>query len=85
MLCPFDFFSGFLRKMQLAFFAMAFLLIAPSLQAAQETNGQPAVRETILTNLAVLSKSAGRGATFVLELPTAAKSRAETTVGVEST
>jgi hypothetical protein len=75
MLCPFDFFTSLLRKMRFAFFAVAFLLMAPKLQAAQGTNGQ----------LFVLSDGVGRDAALVLELPTAAKSRAETTVGGEST
>jgi hypothetical protein len=73
MLCPYDFYTSFLRKMRLAFFAMPFLLTAPKLQAAQGTNRR----------LFVLSEGVGLGGAFVLEPPAAAKSRAETTVGVE--
>jgi hypothetical protein len=73
MLCPFDFYTSFLRKMRFAFFVVPFLLTAPKLQAAQGTSGR----------LFVLSEGVGLGGVFVLEPPTAAKSRAETTVGVE--
>jgi len=38
--------------MRLAFFVVALLLIAPGLQAAPETNGPPAMGETVITNLA---------------------------------
>jgi PAS domain S-box-containing protein len=38
--------------MRLAFFAVALLLMAPGLRAAPETNGPPAIGETVITNLA---------------------------------
>jgi hypothetical protein len=59
MLCPFDFFSSWVRKKRFAFFAAAFLLMAPKLQAAQGTNGQ----------LFVLSEGGDQDAALVLELP----------------
>jgi PAS domain S-box-containing protein len=54
MLCPFDFRIRFLRTIRFAFFAVALLLIAPPLPAAQETNGLPVISETVITNLAQL-------------------------------
>jgi hypothetical protein len=58
MLCPFDFLTSLLRKMPFAFFAVAFLLMAPRLQAARGTNGQ----------LFVPGEGVGRDVAFVLEL-----------------
>ena len=51
MVYLFDFQTCLLRKIRLAFFAAALLLIAFRLPAAQETNGQPAISETVITNL----------------------------------
>jgi PAS domain S-box-containing protein len=51
MLCPFDFRIHFLRKIRFPFFAVAWLLIAPLLPAAPETNGSPVISETVITNL----------------------------------
>jgi PAS domain S-box-containing protein len=51
---PFDFQTRVLRKTWLAFFAVAWLLMAPPLPAAQETNGLPVISDTVITNLAQL-------------------------------
>ena len=70
--------------MTVGFLLLAFFIVSSRLQAASETNGQPAITETILTNRTVLSEGVGRDAAFVLEQSTTPKSRAKTTVGIES-
>ena len=84
MFYPFNFVTLSLRKMRFAFFAAAFLLLAPKLQPVQQTNGQCAISETVVRRL-IVGEGVDPVATFVLELPTAAKPQAATTVGAEST